>query len=67
MAGESRTIEIKPVSRIEGHGKVTIELDGKGNVAKARLNVLQMRGFEKFCEGRPVEELPRIVPRICGV
>ena len=67
MAGERKTIEIKPVTRIEGHGKVTIELDEKGNVAKARLNVLQMRGFEKFCEGRVFWEMPQITQRACGI
>ena len=68
MASEvKKTIEINPVSRIEGHGKVTIQLDEAGNVVAAKFNVTQFRGFEKFCEGRPVEEMPRIVPRICGV
>jgi NAD-reducing hydrogenase large subunit len=67
MAGERKTIEIKPVTRIEGHGKVTIEVDEKGNVSKARLNVLQMRGFEKFCEGRVFWEMPQITQRACGI
>ena len=58
---------IQPVSRIEGHAKVTIQLDDSGNVADTRVNVVEMRGFEKFCVGRPVEDLPRITPRICGV
>ena len=62
-----RTITLSPVTRIEGHAKVTIELDDAGNVADARLNVVELRGFEKFCIGRPVEELPRIVTSICGV
>lgn len=62
-----RTITIQPVSRIEGHGKVTIQLNEEGNVADARVNVVELRGFEKFCIGRPVEELPRIVTSICGV
>lgn len=60
-------IVIQPVTRIEGHAKVTIQLDDVGNVADARVNVVELRGFERFCIGRPVEELPRIVPRICGV
>src|SRR3972149_1837973 len=62
-----KDIIIQPVSRIEGHAKVTIQLDDKGNVADTRVNVVEMRGFEKFCVGRPVEDLPRITPRICGV
>jgi NAD-reducing hydrogenase large subunit len=64
---EGKTIEIKPLTRLEGHGKVTIELDEKGNVAKARLNILQMRGFEKFCEGRVIWEMPQITQRACGI
>ena len=63
----SKTITIAPVSRIEGHAKVTIQLDDAGNVADTRVNVVELRGFEKFCVGRPVEELPRIVTSICGV
>ncbi len=60
-------IVIQPVSRIEGHAKVTIQLDDAGNVADTKVNVVELRGFEKFCIGRPVEELPRIVTSICGV
>ncbi len=60
-------IVIQPVSRIEGHAKVTIELDDRGNVADTRVNVVELRGFEKFCLGRPVEEMPRITTSICGV
>jgi F420-non-reducing hydrogenase large subunit len=55
------------VTRIEGHAKVTIQLDDAGNVADTQVNVVELRGFEKFCIGRPVEELPRIVTSICGV
>ena len=62
-----KTITIAPVTRIEGHAKVTIELDDAGNVAETYVNVVELRGFEKFCIGRPVEELPRIVTSICGV
>jgi F420-non-reducing hydrogenase large subunit len=62
-----KEIKIQPVSRIEGHAKVSIQLDDDGNVAETRVNVVEMRGFEKFCVGRPVEDLPRITPRICGV
>lgn len=60
-------IVIQPVTRIEGHAKVTIQLDDTGNVADTKVNVVELRGFEKFCIGRPVEELPRIVTSICGV
>jgi len=62
-----KKIVIQPVTRIEGHAKVTIQLDDSGNVSDARVSVLELRGFEKFCVGRPVEELPRIVTSICGV
>jgi F420-non-reducing hydrogenase large subunit len=55
------------VSRIEGGAKVTIQLDDSGNVADAKMHILELRGFEKFCVGRPVEEMPRITTRICGV
>lgn len=62
-----KQIIIQPVSRIEGHAKITIQLDDTGNVADTRVNVVELRGFEKFCIGRPVEEIPRIVTSICGV
>jgi len=63
----ARKIVIEPVTRIEGHGKVTIHLNDKGNVDKARLHITQVRGFEKFCEGRLFWEMPVITPRICGI
>ncbi|MDE3090221.1 MAG: nickel-dependent hydrogenase large subunit, partial [Chloroflexota bacterium] len=62
-----KTILIQPVTRIEGHAKVTIQLDDTGNVADTRVNVIELRGFEQFCLGKPVEEMPRITTRICGV
>jgi F420-non-reducing hydrogenase large subunit len=62
-----KTITLAPVTRIEGHAKVTIQLDDAGNVADTQVNVVELRGFEKFCIGRPVEELTRIVTSICGV
>jgi len=62
-----KKLVIQPVTRIEGHAKITIQLDDAGNVDTARVNVIELRGFEKFCQGRPVEDLPRITPRICGV
>lgn len=63
----AETITMAPVSRVEGHAKITIQLDDAGNVADTKVNVVELRGFEKFCIGRPVEELPRIVTSICGV
>lgn len=62
-----RKITIDPFTRLEGHGRIDIFLDEKGEVANAYVRIPELRGFEKFCEGRPVEELPRITPRICGV
>ncbi len=62
-----KKISIDPITRLEGHGKIDIFLDDQGNVANAYLVIPELRGFEKFSEGRPVEELPRITPRICGV
>lgn len=63
----TRKIVIEPVTRVEGHGKVTIHLNDKGNVDKARLHITQVRGFEKFCEGRLFWEMPLITARICGI
>jgi F420-non-reducing hydrogenase large subunit len=63
----SKTLTIQPVSRIEGHAKITIQLNDAGDVSDARVNVIELRGFEKFCVGKPVEEMPRITTRICGV
>ncbi len=62
-----KTITIAPVTRLEGHAKVTINLDDSGNVADTFVHIVELRGFEKFCIGRPVEEMPRIVTSICGV
>jgi F420-non-reducing hydrogenase large subunit len=60
-------VSIDPITRLEGHGKIEIFLDDAGEVSNAYFQIPELRGFERFCEGRPVEELPRIVPRICGV
>jgi F420-non-reducing hydrogenase large subunit len=60
-------VTIDPITRLEGHGRIEIFLDDKGNVANTYLQIPELRGFEKFCEGRPVEEVARITPRICGV
>jgi F420-non-reducing hydrogenase large subunit len=62
-----KQITIDPITRLEGHGKIEIFLDDDGNVDNAYFQVPELRGFEKFCEGRPVEELPQIVTKICGV
>jgi F420-non-reducing hydrogenase large subunit len=62
-----KRITIDPITRLEGHGKITIFLDDKGDVANAYFQVPEFRGFEAFCEGRPAEEMPRITQRICGV
>lgn len=63
---ENKTIKIDPVTRIEGHGRVTINLDKAGAVEDAFLTVAEFRGFEKFCEGRMMWEMPTITSRICG-
>ncbi|WP_240986723.1 Ni/Fe hydrogenase subunit alpha [Acididesulfobacillus acetoxydans] len=62
-----KQVTINPITRLEGHGKIEIFLDERGDVANAYFQVPELRGFEKFCEGRPAEEMPRITPRICGV
>ena len=62
-----KTITINPVTRIEGHARITIHLDDAGNVADARFHVVEFRGFEKFCEGRFYAEMPQITARICGI
>jgi NAD-reducing hydrogenase large subunit len=62
-----QTIRIDGITRIEGHGKITIQLDDQGTVQDAHLHVLQFRGFEKFCEGRPFYEMPSLTARICGI
>ncbi len=62
-----KTIVIDPVTRIEGHAKITIQLDEDGHVADTAFHVTQLRGFEKFVEGRPYYEMPAITARICGI
>ena len=62
-----RKITIEPVTRIEGHGKVTIHLDDSGNVSQSRLHVVEFRGFERFVQGRPYWEIPVLVQRLCGI
>jgi len=63
----SKRIIIDPVSRIEGHAKISIFLNDEGNISDAEFHVVEFRGFEKFCEGRPCTEMPGITQRICGI
>jgi NAD-reducing hydrogenase large subunit len=65
--GEKKRIIISPVTRIEGHAKITIQLNDGGEVNNAMFHVNEFRGFEKFCEGRMYTEMPTITPRICGI
>src|SRR5262245_12334738 len=72
MATEGSTnmahrIVIDPVTRIEGHAKITVQLDDAGEVSEARFHVGEFRGFERFCEGRPPWEMAGITARICGI
>lgn len=62
-----KEVVIDPITRLEGHGKITIFLNDEGNVENAYLQVPELRGFERFCEGRRAEDLPIITTRICGV
>ncbi len=63
----SRTVTIDPVTRIEGHARITLELGDAGEVRDARFHLTQFRGFEKFCEGRPYREMPALTARTCGI
>ena len=58
---------IQPVTRIEGHAKISIQLDDAGQVQSARFHVTEFRGFEKLCEGRPFQEMPGLMSRVCGI
>ena len=60
-------ITIDPITRLEGHGKIEIFLNDEGNVANTYFQIPELRGFERFCIGRPVEEMPLLTNRICGV
>jgi len=62
-----KRISIDPITRLEGHGKIDIFLDEQGNVANAYLQIPELRGFERFCVGRPAEDMPNLTNRICGV
>src|SRR5690606_24291438 len=62
-----RRVVIEPVTRVEGHGKVTILLDDENRVHQVRLHIVEFRGFERFTVGRPYWELPVMVQRLCGI
>ena len=62
-----KRVVIDPVSRVEGHGKVTILLDEHNKVHQVRLHIVEFRGFEKFIQGRPYWEVPVMVQRLCGI
>ena len=62
-----KTVTIDPVTRIEGHARIDIKLNDKGDVDDAIFRVVELRGFERFAVGRPVEEMPLIVTKICGI
>jgi len=64
---KTKVIEIEPVTRVEGHGKISIHLDDNNNVKDARLHIVEFRGFERFIKGRPFWEVPVIVQRLCGI
>jgi len=64
---EVRKIAIDPVTRVEGHGKVTLLLDEKNQVTQARFHIVEFRGFERFVRGRPYWEMPVLVQRLCGI
>ncbi len=62
-----KKITIEPVTRVEGHGKVTIHIDDDGNITQSRLHIVEFRGFERFVQGRPYWEAPVLVQRLCGI
>ncbi len=64
---DTQKIVIDPVTRVEGHGKVTLLVNSQGKVTQARLHIVEFRGFEKFIQGRPYWELPAVVQRLCGI
>ena len=63
----SKQVTIEPVTRVEGHGKVTIQLDDNNQVKDSRLHIVEFRGFERFIQGRPYWEIPVLVQRLCGI
>jgi len=64
---KKRVIRIAPATRLEGHAQINVFLDDKGEVEDTYFQVVELRGFEEFCKGRPIEEMPRITTRLCGV
>jgi NAD-reducing hydrogenase large subunit len=62
-----RRVAIDPVSRVEGHGKITLMLDAENHIHEARFHIVEFRGFEKFIQGRPYWEVPFFVQRLCGI
>src|SRR5512144_364938 len=66
-AASLRRVAIDPLSRVEGHGKVTLLLDDQQRVHQVRLHIVEFRGFEKFIQGRPYWEVPVMVQRLCGI
>ena len=62
-----KRITIEPVTRVEGHGKVSLLLDENNNIEQARLHIVEFRGFERFIQGRPYWEAPVLVQRLCGI
>ena len=64
---DTRKITIEPITRLEGHGKIEVFLNAQGSVDRAYFHVPELRGFEKFAQGRPAEDMPQITSRICGV
>ena len=67
MSETMKRIIIEPVTRVEGHGKVSIYLDQDNRVKQARLHIVEFRGFERFIQGRPYWEVPVLVQRLCGI
>jgi NAD-reducing hydrogenase large subunit len=65
--GNTREMVLEPITRIEGHAKITLQLNDDGRVDDARFHVTQFRGFERICQGRPMHEMPAIMARICGI
>src|SRR5579859_1486644 len=63
----SQRIMIDPITRLEGHARITVQVNEAGQVEDAHFHVTQVRGFEKFCEGRPFSEMPSLMARICGI
>jgi NAD-reducing hydrogenase large subunit len=67
VSANTKRVTIEPVTRVEGHGKVSILLDEKNNVQQARMHIVEFRGFERFIQGRPFWEVPVLVQRLCGI